>query len=214
MKYLFRKFADNQNKNSVSYKLRQERFGNFVQVLDLKKSDNILDVGGTGVTWIGSGFEKNVTLLNLTFDNENKSFNCVLGDACNMIMFPDKSFDVIYSNSVIEHVGKERQNEFAKEINRVGKKYWVQTPYRHFPIESHLVFPLFQYFPEGIQKLIALRWPYSHYRMGNTKKEVIIDEISKTYLLNKEELLDLFADAEIFEEKFFGFTKSIVALRK
>jgi ubiquinone/menaquinone biosynthesis C-methylase UbiE len=213
MKYLFRKFADNQNKNSISYKLRKNRFNHFVKILGVKETDNILDVGGAEEAWIGSGFEKKVTLLNLSFDNENKDFNYVLGDACNMAMFPDKSFDVIYSNSVIEHVGKKRKSEFAKEIKRVGKKYWVQTPYKHFPIEPHLVFPMFQYLPEILQKSIAVKWPYSHYKMGSTEKEVILDEVSKIYLLNKKELSYLFPGSKIFEEKFFGITKSIVAYK-
>ena len=84
--------------------------------------------------------------MNISFDYEIKDFKYVIGDACNLDMLSSKSFDIIYSNSVIEHVGRERQKEFANEIMRVGKKYWVQTPYKHFPVEPHFVFPFFQYY--------------------------------------------------------------------
>ena len=213
MKYLFRKFVDNKNINSVSFRLRKERFDRFIKFLVIKNTDNILDVGGTVATWIGSGFEKNVTLLNLSFDNENKKFNYVLGDACNMDMFSNQSFDIIYSNSVIEHVGKDKQKEFAKEIIRVGKKYWVQTPYKHFPIEPHFVFPFFQYYPVSIQKFVGLNWQYSHYRIGNAKDSEILKDISQIYLLNKKELKNLFPGSKIFEEKFWGITKSLIAYK-
>ena len=213
MRYLFRKFADNENNSSVSYKLRKKRFNNFLKILDIKENDNILDVGGVESTWFGSGFEKKVTLLNLHFDQHLDDFNYVLGDACNMNMFPDKSFVVVYSNSVIEHVGMERQKEFAEEIMRVGKKYWVQTPFKHFPIESHFVFPFFQYLPFSARKLIALKWPYSHFKMNNAKKEEILEELSLISLLNKERLKNLFKGSHIFEEKFWGITKSLVAFK-
>ncbi|WP_255695553.1 methyltransferase domain-containing protein [Rhodohalobacter sp. 614A] len=70
--------------------------------------------------------------MNLVFPNSGaigKQFQYVQGDALDMHMFEDKSFDVVFSNSVIEHVGSfENQRRFADEVRRVGKAYWVQTP--------------------------------------------------------------------------------------
>lgn len=63
MKVFFKKYADNLNRNSVSYKLRQKRFNSFIEILFVAKSDKILDVGGIESTWTGTGYEKNVTLL-------------------------------------------------------------------------------------------------------------------------------------------------------
>ena len=171
MKFLFDAFADNQNKSSVSAKFREKRFALFVKTLSVKSSDRILDVGGAESTWINSGLEDGVTLLNIRFEKRNPMFSYICADACNMHMIKDNEFDVIFSNSVIEHVGNfERQSQFAKEVIRVGKSHWIQTPYKHFPIEPHFVFPLFQYFPKKIQNVVALKWPYSHYLMESTRK--------------------------------------------
>ena len=52
--------------------------------------------------------------------------------------FDDESFDLVFSNAVIEHVGqKEDQLVFISEHDRVGKSWIFTTPNRMFPIESH-----------------------------------------------------------------------------
>ncbi|MEM2045934.1 MAG: class I SAM-dependent methyltransferase, partial [Candidatus Bathyarchaeia archaeon] len=57
----------------------------------------------------------------------------IIGDA-RCMPFKDKSFDVVFSNSVIEHVGNyDDQKMCAEEIRRVGKCYFVQTPNFYFP---------------------------------------------------------------------------------
>ncbi len=72
------------------------------------------------------------------------TFHYVEGDACNVHQFPDRSFDIAFSNSVIEHVGpEEKQEEFSREVVRLGKSYWVQTPSAWFPIEAHTGMPLY-----------------------------------------------------------------------
>jgi SAM-dependent methyltransferase len=52
--------------------------------------------------------------------------------------FPDKTFDVVWSNAVVEHVGgRDEQVQFLREVARVGRRAWVTTPNRFFPIEVH-----------------------------------------------------------------------------
>ncbi len=66
--------------------------------------------------------------------------------------FADQSFDLVFSNSVIEHVGsRDTQARFASEIARVGKLFWLQTPNRYFPIEQHLWTPLVHWLPRRWQ---------------------------------------------------------------
>lgn len=201
-----------EDPNSFSAKARQRRFKLFLEKLKVKNTDKILDVGGTEHTWIGTGLEQQVTLLNISFKQEKHSaFRYVVGNACNMHFFSEKEFDIAFSNSVIEHVGKNgEQKLFAKEIRRVAKKYWVQTPYLHFPIEPHFLLPFFQYLPEKAKLWIGLRWKYSHLKKN---QENIADELSRLKLLNKKEFRELFPDAKIFEEKLFFLTKSLVAYK-
>ena len=42
---------------------------------------------------------------------------------------------------------EERQRAFAAEIKRVGTQYFVQTPNRWFPVESHTWLPFLGWLP-------------------------------------------------------------------
>lgn len=116
---------------------------------------------------------------------------------------------MVFSNSVIEHVGNEgKQQKFAEEVMRVGNSYWVQTPNKYFPIEPHVMFPFFQFLPMAARKKIAVKWPYSHYKRWNLSDERIFQDLSNVRLLSKKELLSLFKNASLYKEKYAGFTKS------
>jgi SAM-dependent methyltransferase len=65
--------------------------------------------------------------------------------------FPDKKFDICWSNAVLEHVGNEEQQIlFLREIKRVAKKAFITTPNRYFPIEVHTQTPLLHFLPKKI----------------------------------------------------------------
>lgn len=189
-----------------------------MSLLNITANQRILDVGGTADTWTGTGLEKNVTLLNLQSPNHEtlkRGFQYIQGDACDMHMIADQSYDVVFSNSVIEHVGDlEKQRRFAGEIRRTGGKYWVQTPYRYFPLEPHLMFPLFQFMPVRARRFIALKWKYSHYKKWNLSDERILEELSRLRLLTISEMNQLFRDGQLYREVFFGLPKSLVSFRK
>ena len=52
--------------------------------------------------------------------------------------FPDKAFDWVFSNAVIEHVGDtDAQLLFLNEMLRVSRNVFFTTPNKYFPIESH-----------------------------------------------------------------------------
>lgn len=218
LSFIVEKIANNRNPGSVSSRLRKKRFSRFLSEFNIDNQTTILDVGGTSHTWAGTGLEKNVTLLNIEAanpQNAHQNFNYVKGSALNMHMFDDKSFDVVFSNSVIEHMGcLENQQKFAEEVQRVGKGYWIQTPHKYFPIEPHLLFPLFQYFPLTLKKQVAVRWKYSHYKMWDKSEKHILREVMNIRLLNRRELSLVFGNARIYEEKLLGLTKSIIAYEK
>ena len=73
----------------------------------------------------------------------------VQGDAC-ALPFADGEFDVVHSNAVIEHVGeRERQEAFVREAVRVGKRVFLTTPNRWFPVEVHTRLPLVHWLPSA-----------------------------------------------------------------
>jgi SAM-dependent methyltransferase len=74
----------------------------------------------------------------------------VQGDAL-ALPFEDGSFDVVFSNAVIEHVGgRERQRRFVSEALRVGRSAFVTTPNRRFPVEVHTRLPFVHWLPEPL----------------------------------------------------------------
>jgi len=209
---IFTTFADNKNPKSKSTKFRKRRFDLFIALLGITKGTKILDVGGTEDIWLNTGFENNVTIINIKIPPKKlDKFTYFTIDACKMDLFADNQFEIAFSNSVIEHVGDyEKQKMFAREIQRVSQKYWVQTPYKHFPIEPHFLFPLFQYFPANIKNFVGLNWPYSHLKKNN---EDILDEVSRLRLLTCNEMQNLFPNSHLIKEKYFGVTKSLIVYR-
>ncbi|MGB3760144.1 MAG: class I SAM-dependent methyltransferase [Rivularia sp. (in: cyanobacteria)] len=65
--------------------------------------------------------------------------------------FADKTFDICWSNAVLEHVGDEKEQIlFLKEIKRVAKQAFITTPNRYFPIEVHTRIPLLHFLPKKV----------------------------------------------------------------
>ena len=117
---------------------RSRRMRRFEQEFSITGQTRILDVGGTPLNWRLLSAQPQITILNTTRESVDARFTWVWGDG-RILPFRDQSFDIVFSNSVIEHVGDtSSQQRFAAEIARVGKAYWVQTPNRLFPIEPHL----------------------------------------------------------------------------
>jgi 2-polyprenyl-3-methyl-5-hydroxy-6-metoxy-1,4-benzoquinol methylase len=176
----------------------------------------ILDVGGTAAVWQSMGLANacgvRITLLNVAKQEVSDSnITSMVGDGRNMNMFTNAQFDVVYCNSVIEHVGNiEDMQRMAEEIRRVGRSYFLQTPYKYFPIEPHFVFPLFQFLPIFLRIFLV-----QHFSLAWTgripDRDVAERAVKSIVLLSKTELRSLFPDADITAEKFFGLPKSLLA---
>ncbi|MCH8851029.1 MAG: methyltransferase domain-containing protein [Planctomycetes bacterium] len=133
------------------------------------------------------------------------------------LSFEDQSFDIVYCNSVIEHVTDQKfenqwdflqkahqhQRRFASEVMRVGRGYFVQTPNRHFPIESHALLPFVGYLPARQNMSLA----------RILKKYWIKKWFGEFHLLTRKDMKDYFPDATIIPERFCGFVKSWIAYR-
>src|SRR5260370_14910437 len=106
--------------------LRGQKVDLFLRLIYDSSKSTLLDVGGG--TGIDSEFVplyrafQNVTVVNLAQRSDLDSPPNVryqVGDGC-CLPYGSKSFDWLFSNAVIEHVGSaERQKRFADEIRRV-----------------------------------------------------------------------------------------------
>lgn len=182
----------------------------------------LADVGGSAEFWslVPSGFIEQfnvkITVINLYngLPPKNKyPFNFIDADGCNMTCFQDKLFNIVHSNSVIEHVGgPDRMQMFANEIKRIGAQYFVQTPNYGFPIEPHCLTPFFHWLPENVQIKLVCRFSLGHWRKGNSVADAR-NIVHSARMLKKNEFSCLFDDANILTERFCGFAKSFIAIR-
>ncbi len=132
-----------------------------------------------------------------------------------LLPFPDRSFDLVFSNSVIEHVGDAAsQEQFAREVARVGRAYWVQTPNRWFPVEQHLLTPLVHWLPKRWQRALVPRWTVwsAMVRPSPDRHRFYIEHyLEEVRLLTSSDLKRLFPGARLIRERFCGLTKSLIA---
>ena len=171
----------------------------------------------------------NVTISDISKDDLNSAENSygyktsLLKENENL-PFSDNEFDIVFCNSVIEHVtlpkkdvwafkntkqfqiiSIARQNKFAREIRRIGKSYFVQTPYKYFMIESHTWLPgIIVILPRKLQ-ILLIKF-FNRFWLKKTSP----DWNSLTF----KDMKDLFPEANIFREKSFGMTKSLIAIKK
>ena len=190
---------------------RKKRFKKFFQLLNIDKSKRIVDVGGLPWDWLKLKYGGPVLCLSLSNlkegkygDNENIEYR---KQDASKLPFDDNS-QLVYSNSLLEHVGKENQIVIAQEIARISNKYWVQVPYKYFFYEPHYKFPFFHLYPKLFRKIIAKYWTSKF-----LKHPHYLNEVETIHLPTQKEFEKLFPGATIKKERFLGFTKSLIAYR-
>ncbi len=216
-----------------SKKARAKRAFIFRNSFLIDENTKILDLGsetGSNIHAVlqGTPYQpKNVYIADIDSSLIEKGasrygFVPVLISESEQLPFDDGFFDIVYCSSVIEHVtvpkeqvwalysGKEfkvkslnRQKKFANEIQRLGKQYFVQTPYKHFPVESHSWLPFMAWLPRRM--LIPTLKITNAFWLKKTSPD--------WYLLSRSELSSLFQNANIISEKSFNLTKSIMAIK-
>ncbi len=210
LNYLRLKLLDTL-KRPFSQWARKRRMGSFIKLLNIREGTSILDLGGQPAFWDNVPLRLKLTVLNLPGRASpnvasKHDITFVEGDACNVLEFTDRSFDVVFSNSVIEHVGPaHKQASFAREVRRLGRSYWVQTPSKWFPIEPHCGMPFWWFYPVGLRRYFIARW----YRIlpGNIWPQMV----DETTVLSKQELVHLFPEATIMTETVLAIPKSYTA---
>lgn len=212
---------DNQRSDSLVSSLRRKRFAFFKSLIQSAPDTlNILDIGGTSEYWVSSGFltdllkVKNIkiTLLNIKeCESHHPNIKTAVGNATNLRQFKDGEFDVVFSNSVIEHLFTyDKQVLMADEIKRTGKRFFIQTPNKYFPIEPHFQFPLFQFLPLSMKVLLIRNFQLGWRKKAATKEQAV-NTVTEIRLLDKAELKKLFPNSNIYKENFLGLTKSLTA---
>jgi SAM-dependent methyltransferase len=187
---------------------RERRLRFFLKHID-HEGENILDVGyGYGQfenQLVELGVRNSVIALDIVPRDVSRHPNVialVAADAASL-PFADRSIDIIYCNSLLEHVGDWHvQRRVFAAIERVGRKLFVQTPNRHFPLEPHHLLPFFQYWPRPVQRWVG---------------ENILGHYEQVWLLDRkavEELAGSSAGIVVWEEKTLGLTKSFVLYRR
>lgn len=218
--------GDGFSLGKIARKRRVKNFCDLIEkVFNRKGSVKILDIGGTVQYWkiIDEEFlDRNkvqITLLNLP---ESQAFEAVgrfdflTGDATDDIwsQLNQQDFDLIHSNSVIEHVGDWAQmRKFASNIKKFHGGYFVQTPNFWFPVEPHCLTLFFHWLPKPLRVWLVTRFSLGHWPKGaNTDEAVEIVESAR--LLSKAMYQALFDDALIKKEKILFLTKSFMAVRQ
>lgn len=219
--------------SSYSDAARTKRRQIFRAHFDLDPNTMILDLGsedGSNIAKVIEGTEicpasvyiADIDLVALGNGGQKYGFTPILLDEGGVLPFEDGFFDIVYCSSVLEHVtvpkdemwdvtsgrefrqrSLESQSQFAGEIARITRQYFVQTPCRTFPIESHSWLPFVGILPREILVYI--------FRLTN--KFWVKQTIPDFYLLSRDEMQMLFPGATMVDERSFGFTKSFMAIR-
>lgn len=217
------------NFKAYQARCRRRRGDLFKHYLRPTENDRILDLGGEDGRYIGQvlPFRANVTIADIDAAKLRraaaKGYRTILLDETGLVPAEDGFFDVIFCSSVIEHVtiskkkleavtssrvfkelARLRQEAFAREIHRVGKGYFVQTPYKYFPLESHSRLPMpLVLLPRRPQ--IAILKFFRKFWIARTSPD--------WNLLTVKDLRQFFPEAMILRERAFGLTKSIMAVK-
>lgn len=186
----------------------------FVAVIAPAAGESVLDVGGTAEFWAGSPLAPHLTLLNPDAARASPAAPPVrlVGDGCNL-PFRDGAFAIVFSNSAIEHVGTwERQQAFAREARRVGRRLWIQTPAREFFVEPHLIAPFIHWLPRSWQRRLIRNFTLRGW-LERPDEKAVAEFLAEVRLLTFAEMQALFPDCTILRERFLGLTKSYIAVR-
>lgn len=209
------------NANDISKNNRQRKYKLFIEKINPSEKDLILDIGFANLEYspVDNYLEKNypypsnITALGVVeadiFKKNYPLVKVVIYDG-SKFPFDDNSFDIAWSNAVIEHVGnEEKQVFFLKELARTCKKFYITTPNRLFPFELHTRLPFLHWLPKKIFDKILVstskKWAAGDYMHLLTYRKI------KT-LLRKAGINDY----EIHRNRLFGFTIdfSIIILKK
>lgn len=196
--------------------LRLRRLTRFVKAFPDLPGLSVLYVGGRPMIWrmLKEHYGlKPARLVLLNTESEiglADGYQTAVGDGCHL-GYEDESFDLVFSNSVIEHVGDwNEMQQFVHECSKVGKEIYIQTPNRWFPVEPHTVTIFIYWFPKNVFRrfgfLTAVWWVNGADDFYSTCDDF--------HLLSRREFQALSPHGHLWIERFFGLPKSFVISSK
>ncbi|MFI5677333.1 class I SAM-dependent methyltransferase [Streptomyces cellulosae] len=210
--------VDYSNPNSLAHRARTRRWEEMVRRFPELGDMRVLDLGGTPQSWTHAPVTPaQVVCVNLDSHHECREGRVtgLVGDACDL---PDalrnERFDLVYSNSLMEHVGgHSRRQRFAETVYTGGDLHWVQTPYRYFPVEPHWLFPGMQWLPFRAKVAVVRHWPHGTSRQHRRPPTVTeaAAKAAEVELLSATGMRTYFPHSQIWFERFAGLPKSLVA---
>lgn len=182
----------------VAARLRARRHAQVFRLTGTGLGARILDVGCGTLGLRAQEPDLDITGVDLV-DRPTYPGPFVRADATVHLPFADGEFDLVYSSSVVEHIPPAQRAAFARELLRVGRGLYVQTPAYSFPLEPHALLPFAHWLPAAVRK------PY--WRLGAQ------GHWEDVHLLRRREVAALFPGTTIVPERVGPLAKSWIAVR-
>ncbi|HEY9217543.1 MAG TPA: methyltransferase domain-containing protein [Phenylobacterium sp.] len=202
----------------ISAESRRKKFDQFLSMTSPRPGETIVDVGVNVQEYSEADnylerhypHPENITAIGLQdmepFQARYPKVRAIKGDGRGL-PFSDDEFDIAYSNAVIEHVGgRDDQRHFLRELLRVGKRGYLTTPNRLFPVEVHTRLPLLHILLpkagfDAVLRALGKGWAAGNYM----------------HLLSKKELRTLleesgYSDFSIRDNRFFGLAMTFTVV--
>ena len=201
----------------ISFRARKKMFQVFMDTFRPDPSTRVLDVGVSPSVFLESNFFEALyphkEMLTATSIEDasivEKNYPGVRFVRCDgrQLPFADKSFDIVVSFAVVEHVGsREEQCLFISELLRVADQVFVTTPNRWYPFEFHTMLPLIHWLPQA--KHQALLRLLGHEFYSKTENLNLLDEKALKSLFPQE------AAVKVTNYKLLGFPSNFLAYTK
>ena len=188
---------------------RNKKYELFLRLIKPKPNETILDVGAGSGTFLENKYHNKKKIISLDISEKllkeikikYPEIKTIKASALKL-PFKTKSIDIVFSNAVIEHVGdKKKYKKFSKEIQRVGKRWFVTTPNKWFPFEPHYRLPLYQFVPKKIQKIFS-----RFFKIGRYKR----NEWEDIHLLSAKEMKEMFPTSKLILHKVTILPETII----
>lgn len=192
------------------------------------KQLSIVDLGGTAAFWpdwrVNEGHQLRITLVNdhhidksnIGYDNSIPFISEIVRDATELQLGDLSQFDLIFSNSMLEHIpDPAKRKKLCAMIEESKKPYFIQVPNKYALIDPHFPHPMVPFFARYPRELQA--WLLSRHALGSGGRSTsYVDALNrlKSYNpLGPSDLQALFPSGTLLIEKTFGLPLSLIVVR-